>query len=412
MKKLRRMWAFGTSTAVIGFAVMGGCTAPEEIYRSYCDPDAPFLDKPCRNDGAGTDSTPDTDAGTDADTDASSAINDIPGFTPWEWSVCPGACVPEPSDTSAGAWPNEPLLVWMGPLADMPTECPKEAPFMKWKRYDKLVAPPAQCEVCSCESAGTCSGLPASIEIHSGACNASNVEVRPFDGPANWNGSCTSNNSMPAGTLCNGAPCAQSVHASALPGPTMESCTPTNEQSTATTEYHWEDGVLACGATELQGACASSPNLCVQTKSEPWLHCVAAMGIRDVCPGNYEVGPFVYYAEQPIDDRGCSDCSCGAPSGICVGSLRVYSDAICGNQFLQIPLASIDASCGSVLPPGRAVGSKTITDLAYIPGICAVSGGEPIGAAIPNATGTMEATTPVTFCCRKREEPAPIEVPS
>lgn len=413
MKKL--MSRFGVAsclTVVVGILLNGACTVSPEYNIGYCDSSAYFLREQCPEDAdAGADATiSEMDATTQSD--APNVANEIPDFLPGTWPHCDGVCVPEPSDTSAGAWPSEPLLVWMGPLAEMPAECPPETPFMKWKRYGDLVAPPASCEACACESSGECHGLPASIEIHNGACNAGNVESRPFDGPANWDGSCSTTNAMAAGTLCNGVPCAQSVSASALPGPAKEACTPTIEKPSATTEYHWNEGALACAATELDGLCETAPEHCVETLPEPWLHCVALEGIHDECPGNYDLGPFVYYADPPIDDRGCSDCACGAPSGICVGSLRVYSDTNCGNQFLQIPLSSIDPNCGGVTPAGRSLGSKAITDLMYFPGICAVGGGEPIGAAIPNSMGMTESTTPVTFCCRSRVEPKPPGIPS
>jgi hypothetical protein len=102
----------------------------------------------------------------------------------------------------------------------------------------------------------------------------------------------------------------------------------------------------------------------------------------------------VLYREKPIDHRGCGECQCGAPVGSgCLASLRFYDDAACGSQFATNPISSSDPQCVKIIPPGRAIGAKAITDLAYVPGSCSASGGEPTGAASPDPINA------VTFCC-------------
>jgi len=136
------------------------------------------------------------------------------------------------------------------------------------------------------------------------------------------------------------------------------------------------------------------------------MQCVAREGKYDECPGNYnEVGPRWYYKDNPIDDRGCSECACGAPKdGICKGSLRVYSDESCTNELNSNPIGSTGPGCWDLIPPGPALGSKTISNLSYVPGKCAVAGGVPIGAVIPNDDANSGA---VTFCCRNTVQPLP-----
>jgi len=83
-----------------------------------------------------------------------------------------------------------------------------------------------------------------------------------------------------------------------------------------------------------------------------------------------------------------------APSGSgCVGSLRLYDDSACAVEADNVGVASFDEQCINVFPPGRALGSKAITDLAYLPGACLSTGGEPTGAA------SEDPADAVTFCC-------------
>jgi hypothetical protein len=86
-----------------------------------------------------------------------------------------------------------------------------------------------------------------------------------------------------------------------------------------------------------------------------------------------------------------------------MGSLSVFSDNLCLSQFAQMPLSSMDGNCVGITPAGRAVGSKTISDLSYVPGTCAVTGGESIGTVIPNDN----ENSVTTICCRD-SEPLPL----
>jgi hypothetical protein len=370
------------------------CSAPNETVDSVCDPNGYRLGELCKQLLA--------DAGADADADTVEA----PGLNPSKWPVpavtCVDRCVPEPSDTSAGSWPNTPLLVWIGPRQDMPAACPGEAPYEKYRRFSDLVAEPTQCDACTCASSvGTCAQLPTSIEIRTGPCNQSNVETVLFNGPAGWNGSCTSVNALPAGQLCNGVPCVQYVRSAALPAPTNEFCAPISEKPNVTKSYEWQTGALACNVKEVNATCNPKEERCVVELPQPWLHCVAREGVYSECPGNYnEMPPFVLYGEEPADDRDCSSCSCGAPAGsMCLASLSPYGDNVCTNEFLKLPLASTSENCAAILPAGRAIGSKIVQDSAYIAGSCAASGGEPTGKAVPNVASA------VTFCCLSTRPP-------
>lgn len=399
----------GLLLAFIAFASMvsmSSCSnAPEDFWEPICD-STPFA--------------PDThclkqfDAGTDANSEGGSGGSggEAPGLNPssvFRPDACQTECVPEAEGPNAGDWEDRPVMVWIGPISELKDQqCDVGETYEKFTGYDKLVAPPAKCDACACLPEGTCTDLPDSIVIRSGKCGASNVESTPFDGPPNWDGSCTSANAMPAGKLCNGVPCAQSVSASALPGPTNESCTPTTEKPNATIEKHeWLEGVLVCGA-DSPGNCGVDAERCVPSLKDGWLRCVWQAGKHNECPSNYnDYPPRHVYQDNPIDDRGCSACECGAPKdGICVGSFSIYSNSSCVNEFVKIPIASVGPSCVDLVPPGLALGSKTITNLSYVPGTCAATGGEPIGTLIPNDT---EGSGVKTICCRA---PGPVPLPN
>ena len=394
------------TSALFGTSTIGGCSAPEDFGEVDCKENAFQPDPWCQ------------DAGTDGKADASNLKDpDDPGLNPailpepLDPKACKGDCVPEASGPTALDWTWEPLVVWFGSKSEVVAKtCPVGTPYEKSLVFDKLVAPPAKCDACACLPDGSCNGLPSTIEIRSGTCNASNVETTPFDGPPSWDGSCTSVNAMAAGKLCNGVPCAQSVSASTLPGPTNESCTPTIEKPNATIDKHeWLDGALACGAKDLEGTCATTPEHCVERLPDGWLHCLARSGKHDVCPDNYnQYGPRLFYGDKPIDDRGCSACTCGMPKdSICIGSFRLYSDSTCATEINKYQIASTNPPCWDLSPPGLALGSKAIVNLSYLPGTCAVTGGEPIGTAIPNEDANAGA---VTFCCRDRD-PEPLPLP-
>lgn len=403
MPHIRKIgWLFG-GAGLAALLAAGGCgDVPVVGGEIPCD-STPFAP----NEDCAKQSVP--DAGTDAEPDAAmdgSSLKDDPGLEPSTFSSCKGACVPEASDSYAIDWPYEPLVVWFGSKSELDKKtCPANTPFEKLRGFDKLVAPPAQCEACACSAEGSCAGLPETIQIRNGKCGVSNVQITPFDGPANWDGSCTAVNAMAAGKLCNGVLCAQSVSTSALPAPTNESCAPAIEKPTAMVPKHeWLEGALACHAQDLEGTCPGKEH-CVEPLSEGWHHCLARKGKHDVCPYPYNAHePRWVYQDNPIDDRGCSECVCGAPKGgICVASLRLYSDSVCSSQLNDNLIASTDPFCVDLVPPGLALGAKTIGNLSYVPGTCSVTGGEPIGAAIPNDD---ENSGVVTICCRA-PEPAP-----
>jgi hypothetical protein len=299
---------------------------------------------------------------------------------------------------------NEPVSLWLGPKAAMPKCCPGAkgcdtagaVPTMKYRLFKDLVAPPAECEPCECEpSEGTCTELPQTIEIRAGTCGQSGVSSLPFNGPAGWDGMCSADGALPAGAMCDGVPCAQSVWAPPLAGPTKEACIPKKAAPSAVVEpADWVMGGLACQGKPRDEICPYTDETCYEDPGPGWLQCVYHDGIYDHCPDNFWPDPIVMYPEDVVDDRGCEACSCGEPAGSgCFGAIRVYNDGACSSQFTDVTVSSFGDGCENVQPPGHILGAKSIENLGYMPGTCAASGGHPTGGV------TEHVTKAVTFCC-------------
>lgn len=392
--------SFGTVLGLVTTAI-GGCSAPDNFGDIACKPNAFLPDPWCRDAAdAGTDAD---DAGTDAESDAAKAID--PGLDTSSW-VAPdacktGVCVPDPNGTGAISWANVPISLWIGPVDQVPTKCPDASvPTEKFRGFDQLVAPPATCSPCACgPSEGTCSGVPETLELRAGTCAQSGVMTVPFDAPANWDGSCTNADMIAAGAKCPAGSqtlCTQSIHSSALPAPTDEACKPSESVPSFALETSWEIGGLACTGNTQPQTCGTTSltTYCVNDPGPAWLHCTYRDGVHEQCPDNYQHSRYVLYPKEPIDDRGCSACSCGAPTGsACVGGLRLSTGSVCGTDLVTVQVVSTSDICYDFAAPGKAIGSKAIVNREYAPGVCAASGGQAIGSAKPDVTNA------VTFCC-------------
>lgn len=370
--------------AVVAGLVLDGCSSVPDDAIFNCNPDATIPDPDCVPD-AGPDGSADDGGG-------GSSIGP---------QACSGRCVPFPNDVGAGFWSREPLLVWSAPSAEVPDGgCPAGL-AMQFDRYADLVAPPLVCDICGCEHAeGTCSGVPEHVEIRAGLCDDPSASTLPFGGPPAWGGACTDANALPAGAMCppgSSTPCAQYVTASPLPAPTDETCKVTvTPVPTFGNAISWATRVLACRGAAVEDACGEGEAaVCVSDLPLPWRQCIWRVGLHDACPAPYTAEQFVTYSLTGYTDgRECTACECGAPEGgACVATLRLYDDAACGSQFNQQSLYSLDDQCIKILPPGKAIGAKAITDHTYMQGTCAPSGGEAIGEAQTKPEDAL------TFCC-------------
>lgn len=292
----------------------------------------------------------------------------------------------------------------VGPAELAPQACPEDpssgVPNLKFRLFDKLVAPAATCSSCLCRpSEGTCTDAPEKIELRAGKRDQSGVATVPFDGPANWTGLCSNDGAIAAGAKCpvgSQLLCTQSVPSSALPLPANEACKALPGAPSPTLETKRDIAGVACHGNTLTESCGSGSLKMyrVNTPADPWLQCVYRDGVHETCPDNHSYYREVLYPKAPIDTRECSACTCGAPMGsVCTGTLGLYADSACGVGLINNTIASTGDSCFDLQPPGLGIGSKAVSNLTYLPGVCGASGGESVGSALPDAEHA------VTFCC-------------
>jgi hypothetical protein len=115
------------------------------------------------------------------------------------------------------------------------------------------------------------------------------------------------------------------------------------------------------------------------------------------CPndeGNTFTEQHVFY-DGVQDDRQCSACTCGAPTGsACTATISIYKGAGCsGSTVVQgLTISSSSETCTDIQLPGQALGSKKAEATTYLPGTCPAMGGDGSGIAIPTGSATL--------CCR------------
>jgi hypothetical protein len=155
--------------------------------------------------------------------------------------------------------------------------------------------------------------------------------------------------------------------------------------------------VLSCNPSEVHGACdeVASTKCLPPLPPEPgWGYCVRHTQLGEhACPsGSVFSKQFVSYAKY-IDTRKCTECGCKAGGGTCHGIFRVYSDDSCSTNEIAADLITSDMTVCANVTAGEAIGSKELTDLAYVPGKCVPTGGLSVGTAYP------DESTAVTWCC-------------
>ncbi len=326
---------------------------------------------------SGTDAADDAEGGPpggDAGTDAADGAA----------AVCSGACVEAPPL----GW-SEPTLLWKGAIGSTPPACPAEAPVIGFQGFADLVVPPASCGACSCDAATATCGITSSYTASSVACGATGV-TSSFDAPASWDGTCTNDGAFAAGQLCGTTTCAKSLTAGALTVQNEGCAAVTAPPPIPTPPATWQTAVLACKRGSAV-PCDDPGQVCAPVAVPPqgFTLCVYQDGDLD-CPASFpnKLGVATGFDDQ----RGCSACTCGSPAGgLCVATLNVFTDNACTAPLLSIPISSTGPACVDLVPPGPALGSKTVEKLKYLHGDCAAAGGDPMGDAVP--------TGAATFCC-------------
>jgi hypothetical protein len=372
-----------------GASVLSGCEIPLYIYPIECDA-FQSVDSGCellcikgclwdQLDGG-------TDAAPDGATDGGTASLE---------HVCDGECVAVAHTPFLG-----PVLLWTGPTLDpasAPEACPEKAPVADVWHAD-LSASPASCGACSCDSpAGSCT-LPTTLTASSMTCGGpqSGVKYSPFNAPAGWAGGCTSMDKLADGELCNGVPCVKSLTIAGLDVTDGDCTAKTAPSPNPPSPPTWGITTVICQGTPSTGTagCTDPGMVCTPAAAPGFSQCVWHEGVSG-CPAYlmpYTERHVLY--RDPIDQRGCSPCTCGAEAeGSCLAKVSVFADEACSDLVATISIDATGPACLDVLPAGSALGSKSASPPVYQPGTCKVGGGEPIGAVLP------DPVTAQTLCC-------------
>jgi hypothetical protein len=276
----------------------------------------------------------------------------------------------------------------MGKDGDAP-DCPASAPVADAPMFADLNAPTV-CGTCTCDApTGTCA-LPTTLTAGSATCpgNAPGIAHTSFNAPAPWDGSCTAVSPIAANLKCNGINCVQSLTIAPLTL-TETACAVNVQPIAAKVPYTWGTTARSCHGIAY-GRCATSAEVCAPAVEPGFTQCLFRDGDRE-CPATDYTVKHVFYAGL-TDTRDCTPCACGAPLGsTCTSFVSAFSDGACSSPVVAGTVDVTGPVCLDVAPSGQALGSKLATEPAYVPGACQVSGGDPIGEALPS--------DPSTYCC-------------
>jgi hypothetical protein len=306
---------------------------------------------------------------------------------------CDGTCIPRAPMPFAG-----PVLLARTEVGEEPT-CPVGTTKVLSTHYADLDVPPLACPGCACDApTGTCT-LPTKItasSVLSSQMNDAAIQT-DFSAPNGWDGSCTNENAIPAGALCNGIPCVHSLQTAPLTMKQGDCSARTKPAPRPAAPPSWKTAATLCQLAACSGA-PGEDGLCL-SKTVPaaigWETCVIATGADAVCATPYPKKHVVY--ERFADGRTCAGCQCSPPSGgQCASLLTVYGTSDCsGTTTLGLLIGSETdrPSYWSDLLPGLALGSKKMSTPIYTPGTCDPSGGGELGE--------VAAEGALTLCCGK-----------
>ena len=302
-------------------------------------------------------------------------------------AACDGTCFPLPSS----GW-SEPKLLWLGRPGEKAPECPAEMPIVE-AGYN---ADPIFLDQCTCDCipmVGSCF-LPSSFTANTSICHQGGTSIS-FDAPVDWDGSCTTNNQIPASA---------GVKSLTIAPLTMMagSCQPDFSKEPKKVPVMWQTSASLCrkygdlpGCNEDRGRCVPSLPL-----SSGLLKCVSFLGISECPLMTPYTDRYVLYTKstQPMDMRTCSSCKCGKQVGSkCTAQLSVYQNDVCAG----VPILSVTASseavpdaCSELWVPDASLLSKSATPPGYIAGTCSS------GTAEPELDKGAH-----TFCCLHEEPP-------
>ena len=307
--------------------------------------------------------------------------------------VCAGACV-----AGKPAWFDGLSLFWIGPPDEAPPCSDLGLSEGSTGYADPVVAPP-MCPSCSCSPAACV--LPEAMHASAAKCaDADGAASTPFDAPAGWEGTCSTDNAIAGGLSCGGVPCVQSL---TIAAPEVAPCMPATDADPVIPPHAWGKVARECVIWPISGEGCETGRACVPIPSDRYAVCVYRYGDHTAdpgfaCPAEYPRSLVVYASYE--DTRECAPCKCGDPEGgECAAFVSVYKDGACGTVLGSYTLTSDMGEGCFDLPPGSALGSKSASLLVDQPGSCKKSGGGPVGA--------FEPADPVTLCCQPDPDPTP-----
>ena len=140
----------------------------------------------------------------------------------------------------------------------------------------------------------------------------------------------------------------------------------------------WGVAARACAPASQEGTCDGTQT-CVPPLPADAELCIFRSGDH-ACPNGYEKS--LFHGDY-ADARDCAACTCGSPTGVCGGSITLYSDSSCATS---IGSGAFDACLGPFQEVRSARYTATTTAVSCSPSAGAV-------------TGSVALEDPVTFCC-------------
>ena len=281
--------------------------------------------------------------------------------------TCDGVCL----EIADPEWIG-PNLMWFGDTDTAPA-CPPQAPSKSFTGRGYLEGP-IPCNTCTCgPAAGECSP-PDKVTAAAASCagDGPGVTHTSFDPLTSWKSGCTAANAIPAGQLCGGVPCVQSV--TIVPSTALQfGCLP--GKSTVDPLPPWTRFAQGCRAApdvrcnthEVCFPASPGPEFkqCIFIRADP----------AKECPVDYPNKNFFYDFNEPM----CTSCTCAAP---CAATFDLYQDNACGTPLdAQISINATTPGCVNV-PPGSALGSLSVFSPFAEGGHCTPSGGAPRGRVV------------------------------
>jgi hypothetical protein len=279
-----------------------------------------------------------------------------------------------------------------------PPNCPADLPTTVYTGDTGLDWSNANCSACGCSAAqGQDCELVADldpskagqqpIQVANQPCGMAATQLSTLTVPAAWSGVCFHSENLAGGQTCVGSPCNASVTAAGTIV-TGGSCNATGgvpNKPPATFTVHGK----ACRVTR-QGKGCPTGEVCLpkpQGNFEPRV-CIGKTG-DEACPAPFVTKSLLY--DDFDDTRGCTGCSCGAPSGgSCELTIHLHSDAApsCSTEVVSVPTGG----CANI-PGNQAIRGRSY-EVAQAPSGATCS---PTQTSTP--IGMVVETGPTTFCC-------------